>query len=77
MVEPRQAFLRISEIVSIVEVAEENVVVRLKDGREFSVLAKGAYECWTNIMDVVDPQSDDGPMPPSRDPFIQFSLRPN
>jgi hypothetical protein len=75
MAASRQAFLRIDQIDSIIDVSDENVVVKMRDGREFSVLAKCAYECWTNIMDVVDPQSDDGPMPPSRDPFIQFSLK--
>jgi hypothetical protein len=77
MGEPRQAFLRISEIVSIIDVAEDNVAVKMKDGREFSVVANCAAECWSNIMEVVDPDLDDGSVTPNCDPFIQFSLRPN
>lgn len=71
----RKAFLRIEEITSIVEDGEGQTLVRMKDGREFSVVATGAVECWMNIKDVLEPQSDRGPPPPSRDPFIEFSLR--
>lgn len=71
---PRQALLRISEIVSIVEVGSENVVVRIRDGREFAVIAADAVECWMGIKDVLDPQSDSGPLP-ARDPFVQFALK--
>jgi hypothetical protein len=75
MGELKQAFLHVGEIVSFIDDDRGAVTVRMKDGREFSVIADGAVECWMAIKDVVDPYSDDGPLP-ARDPFVQFSLRP-
>ncbi|MBZ9650173.1 hypothetical protein K9B33_21815, partial [Sphingobium sp. 3R8] len=53
--EPRQAFLRVSEIVSIIDEIDGNTTVHMRDGREFCVIASGALECWMHIKDVIDP----------------------
>lgn len=74
MDECRYAFLRISDISSIIDDESGRVVVHLSDGREFSVVATGAVECWQNILDIVDPQGDDGQLPAERDPFVQLRL---
>lgn len=71
----RHAFLRICEITSIVEELNGDTVVRMRDGREFSVVASGAIECWQNILEVIDPHLAEGANR-SRDPFVQFSLKP-
>lgn len=69
----RQAFLNANEITSIVEIEDGNTVIRMRDGREFSV-PDGAVDCWMHIKDVIDPHADAGPLP-ARDPFVQFSLK--
>ncbi len=71
----RSAFLNANDIVSIIDSTSGDTIVRMRDGREFSVISTGAVESWANVKDVIDPQSDTGPLP-TRDPFVQFSLKP-
>lgn len=72
--EPRKAFLRASEIVSVVEEAAGEAVVRMRDGREYPVIATNAYECWEHIMETIDPDTTEHRLE-VRNPFVEFALR--
>lgn len=72
----KHAFLRISEIVSIVDSSQETVVVTMQSGKEYLVDAEDAGECWSTISDIVDPYTEEFKRAaPSRDPFVEFRLK--